>query len=68
LTDSSDDEEHGYIQPKPYTAMFTLVTVDPTRAKAAVLAEGDISPSVMMDFENVVLEFLSPSLSLQKNK
>ena len=33
------------------------VTVDPTSAKAPVLTAGDISPAVMMDFENTALDF-----------
>jgi hypothetical protein len=37
--------------------MSTLATVDPTSTKVPVLAAGDISPGVMMDFKNVSLDF-----------
>jgi len=32
-------------------------TIEPTSVKAPVLTAGDISPGVMMDFKNVVLDF-----------
>lgn len=35
--------------------MSTLATVDPTSLK--VLTQGNISPSIMMDFENMALDF-----------
>ena len=35
-----------------------LTTVDPTSTKVPVLTAGDISPTVMMDFENAALDFL----------
>ena len=37
--------------------MSVLATVEPTSAKAPVLTEGDISPAVMMEFENTALDF-----------
>ena len=37
--------------------MSTLATVDPTSAKAPVLTAGDVSPAVMMDFQNAALDF-----------
>jgi len=38
--------------------MTTLTaTVDPTSARAPVLTAGDISPAVMMDFENAAQDF-----------
>jgi len=37
--------------------MSVLATVEPTSTKAPVLTEGDISPAVMMDFENAALNF-----------
>ena len=37
--------------------MSTLTTVDPTSVKAPVLTAGNISPAVMMDFENATLDF-----------
>jgi len=47
--------------------MSTLATVEPTSAKAPVLTEGDISPAVMMDFENAALDFfISKSVPSKK--
>ena len=47
--------------------MSTLATVEPTSAKAPVLTEGDISPAVMMDFENAALDFfVSKSIPTEK--
>jgi hypothetical protein len=47
--------------------MSALATVEPTSAKAPVLTEGDISPAVMMDFENAALDFfVSKSVLLEK--
>ena len=44
-----------------------LVTVDPTSAKAPILTQGDISPVVMMDFENAALNFfVSKSVPVEK--
>ena len=37
--------------------MSTLATVDPTSAKAPILTQGNISPAIMMDFENAALNF-----------
>ena len=37
--------------------MSTLATIDPTSAKASVLTAGDVSPAVMMDFQNTALDF-----------
>ena len=37
--------------------MTTFVTVEPTSTKAPVLMEGDITPTVMMDFQNVAQDF-----------
>jgi len=42
--------------------MSTLATVEPTSAKAPILTEGDISPVVMMDFENAALDFFVSKL------
>ena len=39
--------------------MSTLATVDPTSAKAPILTQGDISPAVMMEFENAALDFFN---------
>lgn len=47
--------------------MSTLATVDPTSAKAPILTQGDIMPVVMMDFENVALDFfISKSVPADK--
>ena len=47
--------------------MSALATVEPTSAKAPVLTEGDISPAVMMDFENSALDFfVSKSIPADK--
>jgi len=47
--------------------MSALATVEPTSAKAPVLTEGDISPAVMMDFENAALDFfVSKSVPAEK--
>ena len=47
--------------------MSTLATVEPTSAKAPILTEGDISPAVMMDFENAGLNFfVSKSIPTEK--
>jgi hypothetical protein len=47
--------------------MFTLTTVDPTSAKTPVLTAGDISPGVMMDFENAAFDFfVSKSVPAEK--
>ena len=47
--------------------MSTAATVEPTSAKAPVLTEGDISPAVMMDFENAALDFfVSKSVPSEK--
>jgi len=47
--------------------MSTITTVEPTSAKAPVLTEGDISPAVMMDFENATLNFfVSKSIASEK--
>jgi hypothetical protein len=47
--------------------MSALATVEPTSAKAPVLTEGDISPAVMMDFENAALDFfVSKSVPTEK--
>jgi len=44
-----------------------LAIVEPTSTKAPVLTEGDISPVVMMDFENAVLNFfISKSVPSEK--
>lgn len=37
--------------------MSTVATVDPTSMKAPVLTQGNISPLVMMEFENAALNF-----------
>ena len=37
--------------------MSTLATVDPTSAKAPILTQGNISPAIMVDFENAALDF-----------
>jgi hypothetical protein len=64
LSDSSDSEvdayihkKRAYIHKKNHHTMSTLAIVEPTSAKAPVLTEGDISPAVMMDFENAALDF-----------
>jgi len=54
-TDSSDDDNHAYIHPK--TTMSTLATVEPTSGKAPVLTTGDLTPAVVMDFENAAQDF-----------
>jgi len=47
--------------------MSMLATVKPTSAKAPVLTKGDISPVVMMDFENATLNFfISKSVPAEK--
>ena len=48
--------------------MSTLAaTVDPTSAKAPVLTAGDISPTVMMDFENTTQDFfVAKSVPMEK--
>jgi len=70
-SDSSDSETgvyiHPYICPNHQSTMSMLATVEPTSAKAPVLTEGDITPTVMMDFENVVLDFfISKSVPSEK--
>jgi hypothetical protein len=66
-SDSSDDEKNAYIQLNPQTTMSMLATVDPTSTKVPMLTEGDISPSVMMDFENTALDFfVSKSVPAEK--
>lgn len=47
--------------------MSTLATVDPTSAKAPILTQGNVSPVVMMDFENAALDFFT-SKSIPANK
>ena len=65
--DSSDSEEHTYIPRIRQPTMSALATVEPTSAKAPVLTEGDISPAVMMDFENAALNFfVSKSVPAEK--
>ena len=47
--------------------MATLTTIDPTSAKAPILTQGDISPVVMMEFENTALNFfISKSVPVDK--
>jgi len=48
--------------------MTTLIaTVNPTSMKAPVLTAGDISPAVMMDFENAAQDFfIAKSISAEK--
>ncbi|KIJ99028.1 hypothetical protein K443DRAFT_8699 [Laccaria amethystina LaAM-08-1] len=74
LADSSDSEEDTYIHKnRAYihidrsSTMSALATVEPTSAKAPVLTAGDISPAVMMDFENAALDFfVSKSVAPEK--
>jgi len=56
-SDSSDSEKGAYIHLNHRSTMSVLATVEPTSVKAPVLTEGDISPTVMMDFENTTLDF-----------
>jgi hypothetical protein len=69
-SDSSDSEGRAYIhQSRAYSqsTMSSLATVEPTSAKAPILTEGDISPVVMMDFENAALNFfVSKSVPAEK--
>ncbi|EDR15393.1 uncharacterized protein LACBIDRAFT_321191 [Laccaria bicolor S238N-H82] len=47
--------------------MSTLASVDPSSAKAPILTQGNISPAVMMDFENAALDFfVSKSIPADK--
>ena len=43
--------------------MSTLTAVEPTSTKAPILTEGDISPAIMMDFENAALNFFCVKVS-----
>jgi len=64
-TDSSDNDNHAYIHPKPI--MSTLATVEPTSGKAPVLTTGDLTPAVAMDFENAAQDFfVAKSVPLDK--
>jgi len=54
---SSDSEKGAYTHLNHHSTVSTLATVEPTSTKAPVLTEGDISPAVMMDFENTALDF-----------
>ena len=73
-SNSSDSEEdayiqknHAYIRQVHLSTMSALATVEPTSAKAPVLTAGDISPAVMMDFENAALDFfVSKSVPAKK--
>jgi len=70
-SDSSDSEPdtytHTYSQQNHQSTISTLATVEPTSAKAPILTEGDISPAIMMDFENTALDFfVSKSVSADK--
>jgi hypothetical protein len=74
LADSSDSEEDAYIHKNcayihidRSSTMSALAMVEPTSAKAPVLTAGDISPAVMMDFENAALDFfVSKSVAPEK--
>jgi len=57
LSSESSDEEGAYIHTKRHMNMSTTASVEPTSGKAPVLTAGDISPAVMMDFENAALDF-----------
>ncbi|EDR10484.1 uncharacterized protein LACBIDRAFT_325132 [Laccaria bicolor S238N-H82] len=47
--------------------MSTHATVEPTSSKAPILTQGDVSPAVMMDFENAALDFfVSKSIPADK--
>jgi len=73
-SDSSDSEEdtyihknHAYIHKLHHSTMSALAMVEPTSTKAPVLTAGDISPAVMMDFENAALDFfVSKSVPAEK--
>ena len=52
-SDSSSDESHAYI---PQT-MSTNASVESTSSKAPVLTGGDVTPAVMMEFENACHDF-----------
>ncbi|EDR01163.1 uncharacterized protein LACBIDRAFT_333567 [Laccaria bicolor S238N-H82] len=67
LSSDSYDEKHAYTQSKSFSKMSTLASVDPTSTKAPILTQGDISPAVMMDFENAALDFFI-SKSIPANK
>ena len=56
-TDSSSDHQRAYILPKVTHSMSNTATVEPTSGKAPVLTNGDVTPSVMMEFENACYDF-----------
>ena len=56
-SDSSCDEKRAYTQQKQPSVMSTTATVEPTSGKAPVLTSGDVTPSVMMEFENACHDF-----------
>lgn len=41
---------------------ITSATVEPTSSKAPVLTSGEVSPSVMMEFENTCYDFFEAKL------
>jgi len=56
-SDSSSDDQHAYIQRKPLSTMSTATTVKPMSRKAPILTNGDVTPSIMMEFENACYNF-----------
>ena len=74
-SDSSDSEQGTYIHASihqnstnHHSTMSTLTAVEPTSTKAPILTEAEISPAIMMDFENAALIFLCQSQFLLRRK
>ena len=58
--DSSSDDQHAYSHSKPAPNMSnatSAATVEPTSGKAPMLTSRDVTPSVMMEFENACYDF-----------
>lgn len=56
-TDSSSDNQCAYIPPKVTHKKSNAATVEPMSGKAPVLTNGDVTPAVMMEFENTCYDF-----------
>ena len=57
---SSSDESHAYIPPR----MSSTASVESTSRKAPVLTGRDVTPAVMMEFENACMDFFEAKLVL----
>lgn len=56
-TDLSSDHQCTHILSKVIHNMLNMATIEPTSGKAPVLTSGDVTPSIMMQFENLHYDF-----------